>query len=228
MPKRTFAIGDVHGCREQFESLIDAIAPAADDHIVLLGDCVDRGPDSAGVLKQVIRLTHTNRVTFIRGNHEQMMLDARQSHEALSEWIRNGGDETLKSYAGVRGALRDVPEDHWYLLKTGTVDYLETESHILVHANAYPDLPMPEQPEYMLRWERCDQILPHGSAKTIVCGHTPQKAGRIMNRGFAICLDTGAGHGGPLSCLELNSGRVWQAQPGGRVERSHVTDYSEE
>ncbi len=162
------------------------------------------------------------------GNHEQMMLAARTSHDKFSDWLQNGGDATLRSYAGVRGALRDVPADHWRFLETKLVDYVETETHIFVHANACPDMEMTEQPDYMLRWERCDKIVAHESGKVIICGHTPQKSGRPLNRGYAICLDTDACGGGPLTCLDAGSGRVWQADANGRVQRGHISDFSDD
>jgi serine/threonine protein phosphatase 1 len=228
MANRTLAIGDVHGCYAQFDALLDKLALSSDDHLILLGDLIDRGPQSADVLKRTIRLTQSHHVTTIKGNHEQMMLDALESHAKFSDWLQNGGDQTLKSYAGVRGQLRDVPDEHWKFLQTGLVDYVETSTHIFVHANAYPDMAMSEQPDYMLRWERCDDIAPHESGKIIVCGHTPQKLGRPMNRGFAICLDTNACRGGPLTCLEAESERIWQAEISRRVTRAHISDFSDE
>lgn len=225
MPARTLAIGDVHGCLMQLEALLRAIAPMAEDRIIFLGDLVDRGPDSAVVIKRVMALSRTHQVTALLGNHEEMMLAARTSHDKFADWLLNGGDATLRSYGGVRGALRDVPADHWQFLETGLVSYVETDTHIFVHASAYPDQPMSEQPDYMLRWERFDDIAVHESGKVIVCGHTPQKSGRPANRGYAICLDTNACRGGPLTCLDAASGRVWQAGADGRVARAHITDF---
>jgi serine/threonine protein phosphatase 1 len=221
------AIGDIHGCRVHFDALLQGVAPSADDQIILLGDYVDRGPDSAGVMRQVLKLARTHRVISLKGNHEQMMLEARTSRDKLSDWLRNGGDATLHSYGGIRGSLEDVPADHWQFLESQLVDFLETDSHIFVHANVHPDVAMTEQPDYMLRWERCDDIREHQSAKVIVCGHTPQKSGRPLNKGFAICLDTNACRGGPLTCLEVGTGRVWQADANGRVRRAHISDFSE-
>ena len=109
MSPRTLAIGDIHGCLAHLDALLQTIAPTADDHLVFLGDYVDRGPDSAGVLKRIIRLTQTHRVTALMGNHEQMMLAARESHDKHMDWLLNGGDATLRSYGGVGGVLRDVP-----------------------------------------------------------------------------------------------------------------------
>ncbi len=225
MPSRTFAIGDVHGCLSQLDALLTAIAPTSADHLIFLGDLIDRGPDSAGVLRRVRALFKTHHVTVIKGNHEQMMLDARDSHAKLTDWLQNGGDATLESYAGVRSSLRDVPVQDWAFLSNQLVHFLEDDTHIFVHANAYPDVPMSEQPDYMLRWERCDAMSAHESGKTIVCGHTPQKSGRLLNLGYGICLDTNACRAGPLTCLETRSGRVWQAMANGRVERSHLTDF---
>ncbi len=225
MPTRTLVIGDIHGCPIQFDALLAAVAPSAADHVVLLGDCVDCGPDSAGVLNRVLKLDRSLHVTTLMGNHEQMMLAARDSHEKLADWLLNGGDATLRSYGGVRGSLRDVPREHWDYLANRTVGFWESDTHIFVHASAYPDFPMVEQPDYMLRWERCDKILPHQSGKVIVCGHTPQTSGRPLNLGHAICLDTHACGGGPLTCMETTSGRIWQAAIDGRVTRAHISDF---
>ncbi len=228
MATRTLVIGDIHGCLAQFDALLQNIAPSSDDHLILLGDYVDRGPDSAGVLKRILQLSRTHHLTTIKGNHEEMMLTARASHAKFSDWLQNGGDTTLRSYAGVRGSLRDIPADHWQFLEHELNDYLETDTHLFVYANAYPDVAMADQPEYMLRWERCDNIAAHESGKIIVCGHTPQTTGRPINKGFAICLDTNACRGGPLTCLETSSGRTWQAEVNGRRAARHISDFSDD
>jgi serine/threonine protein phosphatase 1 len=227
LANRNLVVGDIHGCLTNFDALLQSIAPTSDDHLILLGDYVDRGPESAGVLKRILSLSKTHRVTALKGNHEQMMLEARATHDKFSDWLKNGGDATLHSYTGIRGKLQDVPADHWYFLENQLVDFLETETHIIVHANAYPDMAMSEQPDYMLRWERCDNIVAHESGKIIVCGHTPQKSGRPLNKGYAICLDTYACGGGFLTCMDTTSGRLWQADEHGRVERAHISDFTD-
>jgi serine/threonine protein phosphatase 1 len=80
----------------------------------------------------------------------------------------------------------------------------------------------------MLRWERCDKIAAHHSGKVIVCGHTPQTSERPMNRGHAVCLDTHACGRGVLTCMDAASGRIWQADGKGRVERAHISDFADE
>lgn len=228
MATRTLVVGDIHGCLANFDALLRSIVLTPDDHLVLLGDYVDRGPDSSGVLKRIIELSQTHHLTTVKGNHEQMMLAARISHDKFSDWLQNGGDATSKSYAGIRDTIQDIPADHWHFLEHQLVDYLETETHIFVHANAYPDVAMSEQPDYMLRWERCDNIAAHESGKVIVCGHTPQKCGRPLNMGFAICLDTNACGGGPLTCLNTISGQLWQAEAGGHVQMAHISDFTDD
>jgi len=225
LASRTLVIGDIHGCLAQFDTLLESLAPTTEDHLILLGDYIDRGSDSSGVLNRILKLSAKCRLTALMGNHEQMMLAARDSREKLSDWLLNGGDATLKSYAGVRSTLRDIPNEHWQFLTKSLVAYVETDTHIFVHANVSPDLPMDEQPDYMLRWERCDKILPHESGKIIVCGHTPQLSGAPLNRGYAVCIDTNVYGGGPLTCMETNSGRIWQADGAGHIKRAHISDF---
>jgi serine/threonine protein phosphatase 1 len=225
---RILAIGDIHGCLAQFDALFQSVAPTTEDRLILLGDYIDRGPDSCGVVNRILRLSRKYQLTALKGNHEQLMLAARTSHDKYSDWIQNGGDATLRSYAGIRSTLRSVPADHWHFLEGRLVDYMETDSHIFVHANAHPNLAMVDQPDYMLRWERCDKITAHQSGKVIICGHTPQKTGRPLNKGFAVCLDTNAYAGGPLTCLDIDSGQIWQAQANGRVQRALISDFSDD
>jgi serine/threonine protein phosphatase 1 len=147
MSTRTLAIGDIHGQLAQLDALLAVVALKPEDHLVLLGDYVDRGPDSAGVIKRIIQLKAKGQVTAIRGNHEDMMLAAKGGGiDELAEWMFNGGMETLLSYGGTRASVRDVPAEHWRFLEKELVDYLETETHIFVHANCRPNLSMKQQP----------------------------------------------------------------------------------
>jgi serine/threonine protein phosphatase 1 len=94
---RVFAIGDIHGCVRTTEALLEQISPGQDDHLVFIGDYVDRGPDSRGVISRLIRLREECKCTFLRGNHEAMMLDFID-HNDLELWRINGGMATLESY----------------------------------------------------------------------------------------------------------------------------------
>ena len=96
---RTLAIGDIHGCLTALTTLLDFVAPAADDRLIALGDYVDRGPDSRGVLDLLIALHARGRLVALRGNHDEMMLEARAGPtENHSMWLACGGLHTLQSY----------------------------------------------------------------------------------------------------------------------------------
>jgi serine/threonine protein phosphatase 1 len=130
-----------------------------------------------------------------------------------------GGDATLRSYSPVGGSgrLADVPESHWQFLDEQTRASFKTEKHFFVHANAYPESPLNEQADYMLYWESFDNPPPHESGKVMVCGHTSQKSGVPLSIGHAVCIDTWACGGGWLTCLDVGSGRYWQANQQGET-----------
>jgi serine/threonine protein phosphatase 1 len=216
---RYLAIGDIHGCFQALRSLEAVVPFRANDTIIALGDYVDRGPDSCAVLDWLIARQRGGILVALRGNHEVMMLQAREGDEHLREWLACGGDATLASYSilGDEGRLVDVPDEHWEFLQRQTRPWFEIESHFFVHANAYPDCPLDQQPDYLLYWEPFGEPQQHCSGKIMVCGHTPQKNGRPRSVGHAVCLDTW-GHGrGWLSCLDVATGRYWQANQGGET-----------
>lgn len=212
---RILAIGDIHGCARMLDTLLDAVAPTPEDTLVTLGDYVDRGLESPAVLERLLALSQTHHLVALRGNHDQMMLAAREDPRARREWEQVGGAATVRAY----GSLDAVPPAHWRFLESQCLDYWECETHFFVHGNVYPDLPLWEQPTYMLYWERFDRVSPHESGKIMVCGHTSQKSGLPRNLGFAVCLDTFAYGGGWLTCLDIGSGRLWQANHQGQTRQ---------
>jgi serine/threonine protein phosphatase 1 len=211
---RLLAIGDIHGCLRQFDHLLNVVQPTRGDSLILLGDYVDRGPDSRGVIDRVLELRRSGpHLVCLRGNHEIMMVMAREGTGDRKMWLAVGGQQALESYGrspGRTGALSDVPESHWRFLIDGLEDYFETERHIFVHAGVHRDLLMPEQPDYMLFWEPLMDDMVHCSGKTVICGHTAQKSGEIKVIPGAICIDTFAHGGGWLTCLDARSGSYWQ------------------
>ncbi|MGN6369990.1 MAG: metallophosphoesterase family protein [Phycisphaerae bacterium] len=227
---RTFVIGDVHGCLGALDAVLDAVGPTGEDRVIGLGDFIDRGPDSKGVIERLMGLQRAGMFTGILGNHEEMALAAREGLKRPGElglpgyhdWLVFGGYEMVRSYGGVRGSVKDVPEEHWGFMR-GLLPYVELRGHILVHAMARHDVPMEGQTGDWLRWQRFRDPLPHASGKVIVCGHTKGRA--IRNVGHAVCIDTGVYEGGWLTCLELETGRVVQGNERGKVERSHIDDW---
>jgi serine/threonine protein phosphatase 1 len=207
---RTLAIGDIHGAGAALDALLAVVRPTPDDLLVFLGDYVDRGPDTRGVLDRLIALDRSHRCVFLRGNHELMMTRARHDRSERSMWLAVGGKPALASY-GPAATLADVPAEHWDFLDDCLVDYYETDTHIFVHANLYPDVPLDEQPESMLFWEFLTGPVGHESGKTVVCGHSSQKSGEVLDLGDTICIDTFAHGGGWLTCLDVDGLSYWQA-----------------
>jgi serine/threonine protein phosphatase 1 len=116
MPARTIAIGDIHGCSTALAALIQAIDPQPDDTIVVVGDFVDRGIDSKGVLNQLIALADRCRLVPILGNHDDMLLHARDGRSDFQFWLNCGVDAALDSY-GSTGRLDLIPAAHFRFLE---------------------------------------------------------------------------------------------------------------
>ena len=208
-----FAIGDVHGCATALRTLIEFVGPDSEDMIVMLGDYVDRGPDSQGVIQWLIDESSTRKMACLRGNHEIMMLDARHDMLLRRRWGSHGGSETWDSYEQATNdadGLEAVPQEHWDFLEN-LLPYYETETHVFVHAAAYGNLPMEDQPEYVLFWERFYCVSPRDDGRMVVCGHTSQQDGLPCRKEHAICIDTNACRGGWLTCLDVQDGRYFQA-----------------
>jgi serine/threonine protein phosphatase 1 len=224
---RILAFGDIHGCSGMLDDLLGTVRPTPDDQLVFLGDYVDRGPDTRGVLDRLIRLQEEYRTVCLRGNHELMMSRARRDKSEFRMWTSVGGTQALGSYGkgpGRTGTLDDVPYNHWHFIETECVDYYETDRHIFVHAGVHPQLPLAEQDEAWLFWEFLEPelVAPHVSGKTVICGHTSQRSGEILDCDTTICIDTFAYGGGWLTCLDADSRRYWQVNLVGKVRTGIV------
>lgn len=223
MTGRTIAVGDIHGCRDALAALIEAIEPGSDDTLVTLGDYIDRGNDSRGVLDYLIALSGRCRLVSLLGNHEELLLDALRDISNLRRWLTLGGGDTLRSYGwrpgGLRSRLADwIPASHRKFV-ADCRPYHETSNHLFVHAGFVPELPMERQPGEALRWRVTDgrTARPHQSGKVAVVGHTPQFSGEVLDLGFLVCIDTNCARGGWLTALDIETGRVWQADRLGRL-----------
>ena len=213
---RTIAMGDIHGCSIALESMINLIDPQPDDVIIPLGDYVDRGVDSKGVLDQLIKLGERCQLVPIFGNHDQMMLQAKDGRSEFQFWLDRGGDAALDSY-GSTSQLDLVPSAHFRFLETCR-SYFETDTHVFLHANYKPDVPLEKLDDETIRWLSLRHYEPpkrHCSGKTFVVGHTPRP--EILDLGFLICLDTGVCRGGWLTALDVESGKIWQVNKAGEA-----------
>ena len=198
----TYAIGDVHGCA----ALLDALLKRIDDHagglahrLVFLGDYIDRGPDSAAVLRTVSRLNwaEPERVVCLMGNHERMLLDALQTPQAAEHWLYNGGEATLAAF-GAR-EVGDLPRDTLDWLE-GLPTLHEDEARWYVHAGFRPGAEIPDPDDHNRLWIR-EPFLDgdHDFGRHVVHGHSPQRNGRPEIRRFRTNLDTAAVYGGALT-----------------------------
>jgi serine/threonine protein phosphatase 1 len=231
MAGRTIAIGDVHGCSAALAALVAAIGPGPDDTLVVLGDYIDRGPDSRGVLDQLIALERRCRLVPLLGNHEEMLLGSLCQRTVLECWLSCGGVECLASYGFVPGRSAPagglagiIPDAHWRFLASCR-GYHETDTHIFLHAGYDPDLPMNRQTGEALRWQFTDSrtAKPHCSGKIAVVGHTPQRSGEILDLRFLVCIDTNCHAGRWLTALDVGSDQVWQANQRGQLRGKGTT-----
>jgi len=215
MPSRTIVVGDIHGCRLALDALIEAIGLSADDTLVALGDYIDRGPDSRGVLELMLELEGRCRLVPLLGNHELMLVDALQHPSVFGFWLECGGDATVRSYGG---RMSNIPQEHLAFIGRCR-RYYEIASHFFVHANYAAELPLDQQPDRLLFWEHLHVHVPppHENGKIAIVGHTSQKSGEVLDLGHVVCIDTFCHGGGWLTALEVESGKIWQADRQGRL-----------
>ena len=190
-----YAISDIHGCAKTFRHLVtEVLQLKPTDELFLLGDYIDRGPDSKGVIDFILELKrHGFKARTLSGNHEAMMLDALEDTESLAHWNMNGGRQTLTSF-GVT-AIRDVPPSYWLFLQH--LEYfIELDDYLLVHAgfNFRAENPLTDFDSML--WIRNFQVDQEflGQRK-IVHGHTPTPVHKISqtieNKAQVINIDAG-------------------------------------
>ena len=212
---RIFAIGDIHGCISKLENIIDRIdLDAQNDTLVFIGDYIDRGPDSKGVVDFVLELRKSiNQVICLLGNHEQMFLDYLHDKNFNKEiFLVNGGGNTISSYGVIEtseGIKVDVPESHMQFF-TSLLPYYETDDYIFVHAGLRPNIPLEKQSIEDLIWIRHEFInSSYDFGKIVIFGHTLFSQPLIEPN--KIGIDTGAVYGGKLTCIQLPEVKIYQA-----------------
>lgn len=199
---KIFAVGDVHGCVDKLKTLLGMIKLDWDrDMMVFLGDYVDRGPDSRGVIELLLDLKkrHGDRLIFLKGNHEWMFMQFLKGEEQ-DFFLQNGGIETLESYLLEKGKT-DIPQSHLDFLDNLDL-YFETQDYIFVHAGLRSNIPISEQSPEDLLWIRSPFLKSsYDWGKRIIFGHTPFSVPFIEAN--KVGIDTGAVYGGRLTCLML-------------------------
>ena len=218
--QRVYAIGDIHGRADLFHALAAAIeeddvaSTPARTTVILLGDLIDRGADSAGVLAAARAWQQRREVRIIAGNHEEMFLECFENAELIRHFLSFGGRETLLSYAvdrtalagadaeGTQALMREaVPEADLEFIR-GFEDSVAVGGYLFVHAGIRPGVPLAEQGTRDLRWIRgafTDSRADHGLV--VVHGHTIFENPDL--RPNRIGIDTGAYYSGRLTALRL-------------------------
>lgn len=195
MKGRTIAIGDIHGCVKTLEQLLIKVSPTPDDTLIFLGDYIDRGPNSMGVIDYIIQLQEQYIIVCLRGNHEQMMLDASRDYQLFDLWVRNGGDATLRSF-GVEH-INKIPQKYVEWLEQLSY-YFVTEKEIYVHAGINTNIPNPFSDIEAMMWIRSFEVNPKRiHNKYVIHGHTPTSMGNIrkeietIEKSFRLSIDNG-------------------------------------
>ncbi|MCK4690975.1 MAG: serine/threonine protein phosphatase [Desulfuromonadales bacterium] len=228
-PIRLIAIGDIHGQLDMLNRLLNIVSPKADDQFVFLGDYIDRGKNSRGVVERLIQFKNNFPDTiFLRGNHEQLLLDAlveisareaprlRELSAAFAKYtlasdveifLSNGGNTTLRSYR-VRN-MADIPPGHIEFIDSTRL-WWRFENFLFVHAGIRPGASMEEQDPYVLLWER---LSPPGKDGEIhIVGHNPATDGEPHFEPGRYNLDTGAVYGRTLTACDVFSKEIWQVR----------------
>jgi predicted phosphodiesterase len=211
---KLFAIGDIHGCLEKLEDLIEIIAAnPKKDELVFIGDYIDRGSFGREVVDYVIGLKDKfKKVTCLLGNHEQMFLNYLEGAEE-ELYLYNGGKSTLSGY-GIKSAdlpderKKKMPKEHT-LFYRALLPYYQTKDYIFAHAGLMPGVPLEKQVTEDLLWVRHEFIdSNYDFGKRVIFGHTPLSKPLIMEN--KIGIDTGAVYGGKLTCVELPEVKIYQ------------------
>jgi serine/threonine protein phosphatase 1 len=213
-----YAISDIHGCLKTFEAMLDKIALSQSDTLMLLGDYVDRGPDSKGVLDLIMKLENQGyQINCLFGNHEQEMINARTNYESKHHWKKWGGVQTMESF-NVTEPI-DIPTKYVDFLQC-LPRYIEFDGFIFCHAGLNFDMPNPLEAEESLLWIRNwyqDINYKWLGNRIVVHGHTPtdkydiETMLQLLDKEQYIDIDCGcfrsnkSTHQGYLCCFDFEN-----------------------
>ena len=207
----TYAVGDVHGSLDMLKALVDACREHADGRalqFVFLGDYIDRGAESAGVVRFMMRLQDElgDRLIALRGNHEAFVLGLLDGAMPLGVWLANGGVTTLDSY-GAR-EVGELPRAHLDWMRSLRLSY-DDGRRFFVHAGIDPEKPLDAQDERVLLWIREPFLSDRRDyGRLIVHGHTPLTTAVPELRSNRLNLDTAAVYGGVLTAAVFDDAQT--------------------
>ncbi len=209
---RKIAIGDIHGCAKTFKKLVKKIELGQRDELIILGDLIDRGPDSKGVLDEILRLREKGyNVVLVQGNHEELMLNAHIDFFVKDRWLNAGGRMTLSSFGGKIAPI-------YYELLGGGKDYYESDGYIFVHAGINFGLEFPFEAVRDMRWIRDwhDEInYDWLGNRVIIHGHSPRSVDVIKQMHQDL---------GKKQVLDIDSGCCYVSKEGMGVLTAYDTE----
>jgi serine/threonine protein phosphatase 1 len=210
MTALTFAIGDVHGCFDKLDDLMRRCTEYAGTRsfrFVMLGDYIDRGPDSRLVVDRLRNLCEQqpNAIVCLMGNHEDLFLAALEEPAEIGIWIDNGGDTTLESY-GV-SAPAGLPDRDIEWIRNLPLCF-DDGLRFFVHAGIDPAVPLDRQDRATMLWTRKTYSEAVNPGRLVVHGHTPVLSDQPEQHLHRLNLDTGAVFGGPLSAAVFTADRA--------------------
>ncbi len=193
---RTFVLSDIHGNNKLFRKALKLVKLKRDDELIIIGDLIDRGFDSKGVLDTVFLLRdHGFNIKCLMGNHEQLFLKALNDEQYLNKWMLNGGDATLNSF--LTSSINKVPAKYIDLIKDFDF-YYESMEYIFVHAALNMKIENPYSDIHKILWERePEKYLDDAwlDGRILIHGHTPTRKSiikdSILKRNKIICVDNG-------------------------------------
>ena len=229
---KSYVIGDIHGCADELRYLIDGLPLARGDRLVFLGDYIDRGPDSRGVVSFLLDLKKklsAIEFVFLKGNHEDMFLSYLGIGGAHGDmFLINGGKATLASYGlnpncpSANDAHTVIPPDHLEFYRH-LQSYFIMDPFLCVHAGIDPEKSLAEQTDEEFFWIRNKFIFAsHSLPHTVLFGHTPQHT-VYYDLPYKVGLDTGLVYGNMLTCLDVDEKVLYQIGRGKkRVNRTVI------
>lgn len=190
---RIFAIGDIHGCSKTFKNLLlSKLCIKKSDKVYCLGDYIDRGNDSKGVIDLIIKLRAKGyHIHCLRGNHEQMMMDSTKGEIQFKHWFKNGGEVTLKSF-GITSYDKMKPIYKNFFSRTKY--FIQTGNFIFVHAGLNFEIQNPFTDKYAMMWIRNFSIRKSKiGSKVVVHGHTPKSLNFVFSQDFESVINIDGG-----------------------------------
>jgi serine/threonine protein phosphatase 1 len=217
--KRIFAIGDIHGCLDELNILLESLVIKAnaskDDIFIFIGDYIDRGPNSAGVIERLLEWEINFPTSiFLCGNHEQFLIKTLLGNEVSAQsWLKNGAIESLQSWkinlADISSLETKLPKEHLDFFLDKLERYVISDDFIFVHAGINPSKSIFLQLDETIYWVRDEFI--HSDfnfGKRVIFGHTPVED--ILIQPNKIGIDTGCVYNGSLSAINLTEKILYQ------------------